>query len=125
MYHRWVKDFPTFLEDVGLPPTPQHVLARLDYDKDFEPGNVRWIPKTEHDKRAIAYSVQQKYKDKSKPSDDQLTMLAQKYPDASIAKYCELFAEETGMQIGRTNMACRLRKLGLSRKEQRYAVFKF
>jgi hypothetical protein len=62
---------PAFLEDVGLPPTPQHLLARLDYDKDFEPGNVRWIPRTEHDKRAITHSVQQKYKDKPKPSDDQ------------------------------------------------------
>jgi hypothetical protein len=124
MCDRWVDDFPTFLEDVGLPPTPQHVLARLDYDKDFEPDNVHWIPKAEHEKRVGARSNQQKYKDKPKPSDDQLTMLVQKYPDASLTKYCELLAVETGMQIGRTNMTSRLRKLGLSRKEERHAMFK-
>jgi hypothetical protein len=123
MCDRWVNNFPAFLEDVGLPPTPQHMLVRLDYDKDYEPSNVRWIPKAEHHKRVIAHSNQQKYKDKPKPSDDQLTLLAQKYPDASLTEYCELFAKETGMRISRDMMARRLQKLGLSRKEQRYAMF--
>ncbi len=123
MCDRWVKDFPAFLEDVGLPPTPNHVLTRIDYDKDFEPSNVRWIHRTEHNKKSIAYSNQQQYKDKPKPSKDQLTLLAQKYPDAFLTEYCELFAKETGMRISRDMMARRLRKLGLSRKEQRYAMF--
>jgi transposase len=107
---------------VGLPPTPQHVLVRLDYDKDYEPSNVRWIPKTEHTKKSIAHSLQQKYKDKPKPSDDQLTRLVEEYPDATLTEYCELFAKETGTPIGRNTMARRLRKLGLSRKDQRYSI---
>ncbi len=119
MCDRWVNNFPAFLEDVGLPPTPQHVLVRLDYDKDYEPSNMCWMPRTEHQRRVIARVNQKRYKDKPKPSDDQLTLLAQKYPDASLREYCELFAKETGMQIGLSMMTYRMHKLGLSSKEQK------
>jgi transposase len=119
MCDRWVNDFPAFLEDVGYPPTPDHVLARIDYDKDYEPSNVRWIPKTEHTEKSIAHSLQQRYKDKPKPSDEQLTLLAQKYPNSSLAEYCELFAKETGTPISLGIMARSLRKLGLSHKKQK------
>jgi transposase len=119
MCDRWVNDFAAFVEDVGLPPTPQHVLARLDYDKDYEPSNVRWMTRAEQSKKVIARTLQQRYKDKPNPSDDQLTQLVRKYPNATCKEYCELFAEATGMRLSRTKMFGRLQKLGLSRKEQK------
>jgi transposase len=119
MYEPWVNDFAAFLEDVGYPPTPQHVLARIDYDKDFEPSNVRWIPRIEHMERSIARGNQQRYEDKPQPSDDQLRMLVKKYPDAASGDYCELLAAATGIRISRSSMFRRLQKLGLSRKEQK------
>ncbi len=118
MCDRWVTDFAAFLEDVGYPPTPRHVLARLDYDKDYEPSNVRWMPRTEHTEKNIAHRLL-RYKDKPQPSDDQLRMLVKKYPDASARDYCKLLAAATGIPISRSNMFCRLQKLGLSRKEQK------
>lgn len=34
--------FECFLADVGLRPSPEHSLDRLDNDSGYEPGNVRW-----------------------------------------------------------------------------------
>jgi hypothetical protein len=36
-----------FLADVGLRPGENFALDRIDMDKNFEPGNVRWSPKFE------------------------------------------------------------------------------
>jgi hypothetical protein len=38
----WRRDFSAFLEHVGLRPTPKHSIDRIDYDGNYEPGNVRW-----------------------------------------------------------------------------------
>jgi hypothetical protein len=38
-------DFPTFesfINEVGLRPSPQHSLERIDNDKGYVPGNVMW-----------------------------------------------------------------------------------
>lgn len=37
----WVR-FEQFAADVGMPPTPDHTLDRIDSDGDYAPGNVRW-----------------------------------------------------------------------------------
>lgn len=34
--------FRQFFEEVGLKPSPRHSLDRIDNDKSYEPGNVRW-----------------------------------------------------------------------------------
>jgi len=34
--------FKVFIADVGPRPTPEHELERIDNDRDYEPGNVRW-----------------------------------------------------------------------------------
>jgi hypothetical protein len=38
------RDFRNFLADMGEPP-PGHELDRIDNDKDYEPGNCRWVPR--------------------------------------------------------------------------------
>ena len=34
--------FESFLEHVGRRPSPEHSLDRIDNDRGYEPGNVRW-----------------------------------------------------------------------------------
>lgn len=34
--------FAAFVNHIGPKPTPQHTLDRIDNDRDYEPGNVRW-----------------------------------------------------------------------------------
>ena len=45
---RWLNDFEAFLYDMGERPTPKHQLDRIDSDGDYEPGNCRWVTKSEN-----------------------------------------------------------------------------
>lgn len=42
MAPEWELSFRQFLTDVGMRPSPDHWLGRLDVTKNFEPGNVEW-----------------------------------------------------------------------------------
>lgn len=42
----WRDDFPCFLRHIGLRPSAQHSLDRIDNDGDYKPGNVRWASKS-------------------------------------------------------------------------------
>ena len=44
----WKNDFARFLQDVGKKPTPDHQLDRINNDRNYEPGNVRWATKIEN-----------------------------------------------------------------------------
>lgn len=41
------KDFENFYADMGEPPEPGLTLERIDNDKGYEPGNVRWATRLE------------------------------------------------------------------------------
>jgi len=39
----WRKSFPAFLLHIGPRPSPIHSLDRIDNERGYEPGNVRWV----------------------------------------------------------------------------------
>ena len=38
----WKDDFMSFFNHLGKKPTPNHSIDRIDVNKNYEPGNVRW-----------------------------------------------------------------------------------
>jgi hypothetical protein len=38
----WIDDFPAFLEHVGKKPSPELSLDRIDNERGYEEGNLRW-----------------------------------------------------------------------------------
>jgi len=43
----WRKDFAAFLAEVGRRPGPGHSIHRIDNDRGYEPGNVKWATRAE------------------------------------------------------------------------------
>lgn len=40
--NEWMNDFPAFFAHVGPRPSLEHSIDRIDNDRGYEPGNVRW-----------------------------------------------------------------------------------
>jgi len=47
MSEDWVENFQSFLAHVGVAPSIEHTIDRIDNSKGYEPGNVRWATKKE------------------------------------------------------------------------------
>lgn len=47
VYEPWHNDYEAFLAHVGKRPSSGHSLDRIDNDKGYEPGNVRWATSLE------------------------------------------------------------------------------
>ena len=39
---RWLNSFENFLADIGLAPTVEHSIDRIDGNGDYKPDNVKW-----------------------------------------------------------------------------------
>lgn len=42
MHEEWRRSFEAFLQHMGRRPSPQHSVGRIDNNKGYVPGNVRW-----------------------------------------------------------------------------------
>ena len=42
IFSEWADSFETFFSHIGLAPTKNHQVDRIDNEKGYEPGNVRW-----------------------------------------------------------------------------------
>lgn len=52
VHETWVNDFVAFLDHVGPRPSRRHSLDRIDNNRGYEPGNVRWAsPKRQNNNR--------------------------------------------------------------------------
>lgn len=40
---KWLTSFKDYFDDIGLPPDNSYELDRIDNDKGYEPGNVRYV----------------------------------------------------------------------------------
>jgi hypothetical protein len=47
---RWKNSFENFMADMGAMPGDNYSIERIDYTKDYCPGNCKWIPQTEQPK---------------------------------------------------------------------------
>jgi hypothetical protein len=48
MHPEWKDNYTAFLAYVGNAPSPSHAIDRIDNDKGYEPGNVRWVTTSEN-----------------------------------------------------------------------------
>lgn len=47
---KWINNFPAFLKDMGLRPTPKHTVDRKNSDGNYTPSNCRWATTKEQNR---------------------------------------------------------------------------
>jgi len=48
----WLNSFEAFYEEIGDPPSSKHSLDRIDNNRSYEPGNIRWATPSEQCKNS-------------------------------------------------------------------------
>jgi hypothetical protein len=46
----WLESFASFFSVVGARPSSEHTLERVDNDKGYQPGNVKWATQAEQNR---------------------------------------------------------------------------
>ena len=68
----WDASFQAFLDHMGEPPTPDHTMDRIDNDKGYEPGNVRWATYVEQAANKRPTSLRGERNAKAKLTEEQV-----------------------------------------------------
>jgi len=64
MCTRWLNSFEYFLQDVGIKPSPNHSLERINNDGNYEPNNVKWaLPIEQNHNRGLSTKLDGQYID--------------------------------------------------------------
>jgi hypothetical protein len=46
----WIDDFRAFFAHIGPKPSQRHEIDRIENDRGYEPGNVRWVTRSENNR---------------------------------------------------------------------------
>jgi hypothetical protein len=69
-----MESFDAFYRDIGMRPSPKHTLERIDNDRGYFPGNVRWATRREQNR--------------NKRNNHQISFMGETHP---MAEWAEIF----------------------------------
>jgi hypothetical protein len=64
MAPEWVNDFPAFLAHIGPRPGLGYTLDRIDNERGYEPGNVRWATHSEQNRNKRPWTGRERQRDR-------------------------------------------------------------
>lgn len=83
IYEKWIKDFDNFssyiLSTIGDRPSKKHSLDRIDNNKNYEPGNLKWSTNEEQIRNSSQAKLNIKKIEEIKKSKETAKNLAEKY----------------------------------------------